>query len=506
MVAAVMILAPFGGSSAQSFSATLSPIAGVVQVLPQGESEWVNVVETTLINPGDQIRTGNDGLARLNVVTGISVDIHPTTWVEINDLSLGEGDDSALTYRLFQLVGRTYVYVDQELNPDDRVQVIYPTVGIVVTGMEGTSFFNFIHPNLNAFVMVEEGEATAEGTQLPAVVVTPENALYVEFDLPQPVPEVCTLDLLETAVQNVEITEIEADDEGGEALRRHLVEAVTAQVNLEVRPYMRALLGLPPVDISALNQQEDEEELVELLNAIPTFDGNGMELIEFLANYREFWQVYFTTMSSAPLAQETCGNLEQDPGETAQNCPTDFADPQPCGNSLCEIDRMIQGDLGESVINCPADCLPYPDLARSCAALISGLFGAPPPQVPTPSGVGVGGTPLRATLGGGSVVPAGTGDPDGSGLAEFTLNQGQGVICFGIGTQNIDPITGSQIHEGGAGTNGGVVVDFGNQRSGCVSGVPRNLVMDIRQNPGDYYLNVDTTAFPAGAIRGQLSR
>ncbi|RPH50283.1 MAG: hypothetical protein EHM84_05870, partial [Lysobacterales bacterium] len=147
MVAAVMILAPFAGSSAQSFSATLSPIAGVVQVLLQGESEWVNVVETTLINQGDQIRTGNDGLARLNVVTGISVDIHPTTWVEINDLSLGEGDDSALTYRLFQLVGRTYVYVDQELNPDDRVQVVYPTVGIVVTGMGGTSFFNFIHPN-----------------------------------------------------------------------------------------------------------------------------------------------------------------------------------------------------------------------------------------------------------------------------------------------------------------------------------------------------------------------
>lgn len=503
VVAAALASAPVANLQAQSFSATLSPIAGVVQVLLQGESEWQNVVETTLINQGDQVRTGNDGLARLNVVTGISVDIHPTTWVEINDLSLGEGDNSALTYSLFQMVGRTYVYVDQELNPDDRVQVIYPTVGIIVTG---TKFFNFIHPNLNAFVMVEEGEATAEGTQLPMVTVTPENALYVEFDLPQPVPQVCTLDLLNTAVQKLEITEIAPDGEGIAALRRHLVEAVTGQVNLEVRPYMRALLGLPAVDLTALDQQQDEEELAELLNAIPTFEGDGMELVEFLADYREFWQVYFTTMSSNPLAPETCGNAEQDDGETAQNCPTDFADPQPCGNNLCEIDRMVQGDLGESVINCPADCLPYADLARTCGAIVRGVVGRPTPEVPTPSGVGVGGRPLSAALSGANVVPAGTGDPDGSGLARLTLNQGQGVICFGIGTQNIDTVSGSQIHAALAGVNGPVVVDFGSQLSGCVSGIDRGLVMDIRQSPGDYYLNVNTNVFPDGAVRGQLSR
>lgn len=503
VVAAVLASASLVALQAQSFSATLSPIAGVVQVLVQGETEWTNVVETTLVNEGDQIRTGNDGLARLNVVTGISVDIHPTTWVEINDLSLGEGDNSALTYSLFQMVGRTYVYVDQELNPDDRVQVIYPTVGIIVTG---TKFFNFIHPNLNAFVMVEEGETSVEGAELPNVTVTPENALYIEFDLPQPVPQVCTLDLLTTAVQKREITQITPNSEGIAALRRHLVEAVTGQVNLEVRPYMRALLGLPAVNLTTLTQQEDVDELTELLNAIPTFDGDGMELIEFLADYREFWQVYFTTMSSTPLAPETCGNLEQDDGETAQNCPTDFADPEPCGNSLCEIDRMIQGDLGESVINCPADCLPYPDLARSCGAIMRGIIGQPLPEVPRPSGVGVGGRPLSVSLSGGSVVPAGSGDPNGRGLAELTLNQGQGQVCFGIGVQNIAAVTGTSINAGAAGTNGATVVNFGGQVSGCVNGVAGNLIQDMRQNPGNYYLNVTTSEFPAGAIRGQLSR
>ncbi len=502
-VAAVLASASLGSLQAQSFSATLSPIAGVVQVLVQGETDWKNVVETTLINQGDQIRTGNDGLARLNVVTGISVDIHPTTWVEVDDLALGEGDNSALTYSLFQLVGRTYVYVDQELNPDDRVQVIYPTVGIVVTG---TKFFNFIHPNLNAFVMVEEGETNVEGAELPNVTVTPENALYVEFDLPQPVPQVCTLDLLRTAIQKREITEIRPNNAGIEALRRHLVEAVTGQVNLEVRPYMRALLGLPPVDLAKLTQREDVDELTELLNAIPTFDGDGMELIEFLADYREFWQVYFSTMSSTPLAPETCGNGEQDDGETAQNCATDFADPQPCGNGLCEVDRMIQGDLGESVINCPADCLPYPDLARSCGAILRGIIGRPLPQVPTPSGVGVGGRPLSATLSGGSVVPAGSGDPDARGLAQLTLNQGQGQVCFGIGLQNVDTVTVTAINAGAAGTNGPISVNLGGQLSGCVNGVDGRLIQDIRQNPGNYYVNVGTSGFPNGALRGQLSR
>lgn len=385
IVAAVLASASLVDLKAQSFSATLSPVAGVVQVLLQGETDWKNVVETTLINQGDQIRTGNDGLARLNVVTGISVDVYPTTWVQMDDLSLGEGDNSALTYSLFQMVGRTYVYVDQELNPEDRVQVIYPTVGIIVTG---TKFFNFIHPNLNAFVMVEEGEVNVQGTDQPNVLLTPENALYVEFSLPQPVPQVCTLDLLRTAVQKRQITEIRPTGEGLDALRRHLVEAVTGQVNLEVRPYMRALLGLPPVDLTKLTKQQDVDDLAELLSAIPTFDGGGMELIQFLTDYREFWQVYFTQMSGTPLAPETCGNLERDEGETAQNCPTDFADPQACGNNLCEVQRMIQGNLGESVINCPADCLPYPDLARSCGAILRGIIGRPTPPTPRPSGVG----------------------------------------------------------------------------------------------------------------------
>ena len=47
-----------------------------------------------------------------------------------------------------------------------------------------------------------------------------------------------------------------------------------------------------------------------------------------------------------------------------------------------------------------------------------------------------GGRPLSATLTGAAEVP-GPGDPDGSGTAHLTLNQGQGEICFTIEVADI---------------------------------------------------------------------
>jgi hypothetical protein len=121
-----------------------------------------------------------------------------------------------------------------------------------------------------------------------------------------------------------------------------------------------------------------------------------------------------------------------------------------------------------------------------------------------------GGRPLSADLSGSNEVPpVSTGDPDGSGTANLTLNQGQEEICLEIEVQNISTPILQHIHRGTAGVNGPVVVDFtpllAQGGDGCVS-ADRALVKEIRQNPEGFYFNVHTGDFLGGAVRGQLSR
>ncbi len=118
-----------------------------------------------------------------------------------------------------------------------------------------------------------------------------------------------------------------------------------------------------------------------------------------------------------------------------------------------------------------------------------------------------GGRPLSANLTGAAEVP-GPGDPDGSGSADVTLNQGQGEVCFDIVVEDVDPIFAAHIHVGSAVEAGPVVVNFDvaqNGLSGCVA-ADADLIKAIRQNPGGYYVNVHNAPFPPGALRGQLSK
>lgn len=117
-----------------------------------------------------------------------------------------------------------------------------------------------------------------------------------------------------------------------------------------------------------------------------------------------------------------------------------------------------------------------------------------------------GGRPLSTELSGANEV--GGGDPDGSGTAAITLNQGQEEICLSVSVANVDTVIGGHIHAAPAGVNGGIVVDLGivsTNTTGCVS-ASAELIKDIRQQPWNYYINVHTTVFPGGAVRGQLSK
>jgi hypothetical protein len=120
------------------------------------------------------------------------------------------------------------------------------------------------------------------------------------------------------------------------------------------------------------------------------------------------------------------------------------------------------------------------------------------------------GRPLSAALTGAAEAP-GPGDPDGSGSVSLRLNPGQGEVCFEITVANITlPATGAHIHEAPVGEPGPVVValtppDASGTSSGCVS-ADREVIREIIQEPEEYYVNVHTSDFPGGAIRGQLSR
>ena len=122
---------------------------------------------------------------------------------------------------------------------------------------------------------------------------------------------------------------------------------------------------------------------------------------------------------------------------------------------------------------------------------------------------------LRARLLGANEVPP--ADPDGRGRA-FVSAKG-GTVCFEVRWSNVAPVVAGHIHAGVRGVNGPVVVPFFGDPAGppvfpaevsgadgCIRGLDRSLVKAIREHPRRYYVNLHTTEFPAGAIRGQLHR
>ncbi|HEX7149294.1 MAG TPA: CHRD domain-containing protein, partial [Actinomycetota bacterium] len=151
-------------------------------------------------------------------------------------------------------------------------------------------------------------------------------------------------------------------------------------------------------------------------------------------------------------------------------------------------------------------------------ALVSGLaLLAAPAAAAGASTAGTAGkvTRLAATLSGANEVP-GPGDPDGRGKAVVRLSGT--TACYLLEWSGIGAPTAAHIHQGGAGVAGPVVVLFfqpgtnaaslpGTLSSvaGCVDVDPA-LAGRIAASPRDWYVNIHTADFAAGAIRGQLHR
>lgn len=117
--------------------------------------------------------------------------------------------------------------------------------------------------------------------------------------------------------------------------------------------------------------------------------------------------------------------------------------------------------------------------------------------------VNAGGRPLSASLAATNEVgPAAPGEVGKTGSAAVTLNQGQGEICFELNSDVTAP-NAAHIHRGVVGVNGPIVVDL-SVTDGCVSADPA-LVKEIRKNPAGFYVNIHSTTFRKGAVRGQLA-
>jgi D-alanyl-D-alanine carboxypeptidase len=112
------------------------------------------------------------------------------------------------------------------------------------------------------------------------------------------------------------------------------------------------------------------------------------------------------------------------------------------------------------------------------------------------------------------VGPAGgldAGDPDGAGVATIAVSTSARRVCFELWVHRLDlPALAAHIHAAPPGVNGAVVVPLGapdgaGRASGCARGLDRSLVEDLVGHPASYYVNVHTTEFPEGAVRGQLA-
>lgn len=119
------------------------------------------------------------------------------------------------------------------------------------------------------------------------------------------------------------------------------------------------------------------------------------------------------------------------------------------------------------------------------------------------------GNAFVAKLSGAAEVPP--GDPNGSGMAHLVISPTLGQVCFKLEVEDVAlPATAAHIHSGAAGVNGPVVIGLdapgaSGEVKGCKTGLDATLLNAIIASPAQYYVNVHTTDFPGGAVRGQLA-
>jgi hypothetical protein len=181
------------------------------------------------------------------------------------------------------------------------------------------------------------------------------------------------------------------------------------------------------------------------------------------------------------------------------------------GAEVVTLDETIVDDSFEDDVCQTID----PAVADAIAATPSGFYldvhtsdfpdGAVRGQLETPPEPEY----LEASGDGTEVVP-GPGDPDGQVNALLAVYAEDGLVCSIIEAEGITlPVVDVDIHEAPPGEVGPTVVglDPDSVETGdgiCVDADPAVLAA-MTADPGDYYLDIHTSDFADGAVRGQLA-
>ena len=116
------------------------------------------------------------------------------------------------------------------------------------------------------------------------------------------------------------------------------------------------------------------------------------------------------------------------------------------------------------------------------------------------------GPDFRATLSG-SNVPGG-GDRDGWGRLRFEINNSTHRLCADLEVRSVAEVTSAQIYRGREGQQGEPVARLERPRdddSYDCKQIGVELAQEIMANPASFYVAVNTTEYPNGAIRGQVN-
>ena len=96
----------------------------------------------------------------------------------------------------------------------------------------------------------------------------------------------------------------------------------------------------------------------------------------------------------------------------------------------------------------------------------------------------------------------------GTGTAKITVDVTHNQVCWNLSVQKLQgTVTQAHIHRGPAGKAGPIVLHLspptGGSSHGC-KGVGPPLARGIVKHPDAYYVNVHSSKFPDGEVRGQL--